>query len=244
MSPSSSTPDLNELITLSDFCRDFIWIRCPAGRHLKHAGGGGTWGPELGNTAAAEFVSSGRLQNSLANVMGSSFCSETVVSFCSTQIHRQARMDPSRRRWNRDCRYQQLRASKFLGPVLNCIACITHTKINTTPFFTYGCLAFCHLQEALGDVVYCGLPDVGTQLAQQGMTFRGSAKASHQRHHLYIRKQSSCTVSVYFHRWVWSSGKCKGSQWALLSFDWGSGRSQYITGRQAWSGQQIVLQRW
>lgn len=28
-----------------------------------------------------------------------------------------------------------------------------------------------HLQEALGDVVYCGLPEVGTQLAQQGMTF-------------------------------------------------------------------------
>ncbi|MEQ2310514.1 hypothetical protein AMECASPLE_009755 [Ameca splendens] len=26
-------------------------------------------------------------------------------------------------------------------------------------------------QEALGDVVYCGLPEVGTQLAQQGMEF-------------------------------------------------------------------------
>lgn len=28
--------------------------------------------------------------------------------------------------------------------------------------------AFPHSQEALGDVVYCGLPEVGTQLAQQG----------------------------------------------------------------------------
>lgn len=28
--------------------------------------------------------------------------------------------------------------------------------------------AFLHSQEALGDVVYCGLPEVGTQLAQQG----------------------------------------------------------------------------
>lgn len=27
------------------------------------------------------------------------------------------------------------------------------------------------LQEALGDVVYCGLPEVGAQLAQQGMMF-------------------------------------------------------------------------
>lgn len=34
-------------------------------------------------------------------------------------------------------------------------------------------LAFCRLQEALGDVVYCGLPEVGTQLAQQGMASRG-----------------------------------------------------------------------
>ncbi|XP_010785374.1 glycine cleavage system H protein, mitochondrial-like [Notothenia coriiceps] len=29
-------------------------------------------------------------------------------------------------------------------------------------------------QEALGDVVYCGLPEVGTQLAQQGMEFRAA----------------------------------------------------------------------
>lgn len=39
-------------------------------------------------------------------------------------------------------------------------------------FFTIG-ISFCHLQEALGDVVYCGLPEVGTQLAQQGMKFMG-----------------------------------------------------------------------
>lgn len=33
-------------------------------------------------------------------------------------------------------------------------------------------LASCpDLQAALGDVVYCGLPEVGTKLAQQGMTF-------------------------------------------------------------------------
>lgn len=43
-----------------------------------------------------------------------------------------------------------------------------HTKINATFFY----LVFCRSQEALGDVVYCGLPEVGTQLAQQGMKFR------------------------------------------------------------------------
>lgn len=39
------------------------------------------------------------------------------------------------------------------------------TKVHVLP------LTLCsgHLQEALGDVVYCGLPEVGTQLAQQGI---------------------------------------------------------------------------
>lgn len=37
----------------------------------------------------------------------------------------------------------------------------------------------CQLQEALGDVVYCGLPDVGTQLSQQGTV--GSSRPT-QKH--------------------------------------------------------------
>ena len=45
----------------------------------------------------------------------------------------------------------------------------SHTKVNVCSNFDRG---FCHLQEALGDVVYCGLPEVGTQLAQQGMLVR------------------------------------------------------------------------
>lgn len=44
----------------------------------------------------------------------------------------------------------------------------SHSKVNVTYFN----LAFCNLQEALGDVVYCGLPEVGTKLTQQGMKFR------------------------------------------------------------------------
>lgn len=31
------------------------------------------------------------------------------------------------------------------------------------------CIPVFLLQEALGDVVYCGLPEVGTQLAKTGM---------------------------------------------------------------------------
>lgn len=46
--------------------------------------------------------------------------------------------------------------------------CHIYCKLNA--FAT--CLAFCpDSQAALGDVVYCGLPEVGTKLAQQGMPF-------------------------------------------------------------------------
>ena len=82
-------------------------------------------------------------------------------------------MDSSRRRGDWDCRNQPIRASKLLGPMLICKqeknSRASHTKVNVCSNFDRG---FCHLQEALGDVVYCGLPEVGTQLAQQGMLVR------------------------------------------------------------------------
>lgn len=50
-------------------------------------------------------------------------------------------------------------------------------------------LVFVRWQEALGDVVYCGLPEVGTQLAQQGMKLAGRSEGI-----LYLFLHFKCNI--------------------------------------------------
>lgn len=88
-------------------------------------------------------------------------------------------MDSSRRRRRWNCRHQPLCASMFNLYILfyNIVLLfVFHLLVLFCNFATRVALFLCG-QAALGDVVYCGLPEVGTQLSQQGMEFSAHTRS-------------------------------------------------------------------